>query len=101
MSNVKSIEFWKYSLKSSGVAIIPIEDAFEFADKNRSFEPNRVHWVDGGESWAKGWRFTSHHANAEGSLGKLQRVGAGAGGEVTVLKRTSEEAAQQRIGEYR
>ena len=60
---------------------VPISDAMQWADDNRNASPSQVIWVDGTDSWAKGWYFPA----ADGY--RLASIGAGAYGDHIVISR--------------
>jgi hypothetical protein len=62
---------------------IPVAEAFAFVDdEDKRWTASRVVWADGGSSWAKSWRFSKD--------GRMARIGAGACGDLTVLRRDEE-----------
>ena len=56
--------------------VIPIEGALTYANEHTASWPQRVHWVEGGCSWAKGWRCSITR--------NMVRIGAGVYGQNTV-----------------
>jgi hypothetical protein len=67
--------------------VTPLADSFAFGDANQTLWPRRILWSDGSTSYAKGWRF------AWGAGGyPMQRIGAGAYGDATILYRSSRES---------
>lgn len=75
---------FSYPLESA--VRIAIEDAFKWYDsQDKAWQPTKVIWEDGTESWAKGWWDGSPDTGGN----RLVEVGAGACGDTTVLKRQS------------
>lgn len=77
------------SVEFQNGAVIPMEAVFDYVDnvpaeKYEYFIVKKVHWQDGSWSWGKGW----YDNTAGDNVGpRLCRVGAGAYGDMTILKR--------------
>lgn len=73
-----------FSYPMEGSVRIPVENVFNWYDsQNKLWQPTRIVWSDGSESYAKGWWDT----NPQTLGARLVRVGAGAYGNNTILER--------------
>ena len=60
---IHSVTFGLHLGGNSANQTVLLADIVDFAEANPTLTPQRIHWVEGGATWAKRFRATAAHAS--------------------------------------